>query len=226
MERIRTEVLQSAYGRKKILTDVNIHADAGECVGIIGNNGCGKTTLLDILAGIRKPAAGQIILDQTVPGTIKNIRKYTAYVPQNNNLMEELSAWDNLLFWYPDAETARKAMAEGILQTLGIEQFAKTRVSRLSGGMKKKVSIACALAGDAPVLILDEPGTALDLAAKTELRTYLGQLKEQGRCILLATHEEADLDLCDRIYMLKNGKTEQIEQNTRGVSLMKLLQKK
>lgn len=223
VERIRTEMLQSAYGRKKVLTDVTIQADAGECIGIIGNNGCGKTTLLDILSGIRKPAAGQIFFDGTLPGTLSNIRRYTAYVPQNNNLMEELTVWDNLLFWYPDRESAEKAMSVGLLQKLGIEQFAGKKVSRLSGGMKKKASIACALAGNAPVLILDEPGTALDLAAKTEVRAYLNYFKEQGGCILIATHEEADLELCDRIYMLKNGKAEQIDLNMRGIALMNLL---
>ena len=196
MNCVRVEGLQSAYGRKKILQDITFEAHAGECIGIVGRNGCGKSTLLNILAGIYKPAAGSLFFDEK-PGTPENIRKFTAYVPQNSNLYEELSVWDNLLFWYPDK------------RSLGIEEFLHKRVSHLSGGMKKKVSIACAMAQNAPVLLLDEPGTALDMASKQELRAYLRKYKSQGGCIILATHEEADLELCDKIYSIRNGKMEQ-----------------
>ena len=98
MNCVRVEGLQSAYGRKKILQDITFEAHAGECIGIVGRNGCGKSTLLNILAGIYKPAAGSLFFDEK-PGTPENIRKFTAYVPQNSNLYEELSVWDNLLFW-------------------------------------------------------------------------------------------------------------------------------
>lgn len=208
MDCVRVEGLQSAYGRKKVLQDITFEAHAGECVGIVGRNGCGKSTLLNILAGICKPAAGSIRFDDE-PGTPENIRRFTAYVPQNSNLIEELSVWDNLLFWYPDKKSLQSALKEGILQRLEIEEFLHKRVSRLSGGMKKKASIACAMAQNAPVLLLDEPGTALDMASKQELRAYLRQYKAQGGCILLATHEEADLELCDKIYSIRDGKIKQ-----------------
>lgn len=208
MNCVRVEGLQSAYGRKKILQGITFEAHAGECIGIVGRNGCGKSTLLNILAGIYKPAAGSLFFDEK-PGTPENIRKFTAYVPQNSNLYEELSVWDNLLFWYPDKRSLQNALKEGILQSLGIEEFLHKRVSHLSGGMKKKVSIACAMAQNAPVLLLDEPGTALDMASKQELRAYLRKYKSQGGCIILATHEEADLELCDKIYSIRNGKMEQ-----------------
>lgn len=190
--------------KKKILQGITFEAHAGECIGIVGRNGCGKSTLLNILAGIYKPAAGSLFLMKT--RYTRNIRKFTAYVPQNSNLYEELSVWDNLLFWYPDKRSLQNALKEGILQSLGIEEFLHKRVSHLSGGMKKKVSIACAMAQNAPVLLLDEPGTALDMASKRELRAYLRKYKLQGGCIILATHEEADLELCDKIYSIRNGK--------------------
>ena len=162
MNCVRVEGLQSAYGKKKILQGITFEAHAGECIGIVGRNGCGKSTLLNILAGIYKPAAGSLFFDEK-PGTPENIRKFTAYVPQNSNLYEELSVWDNLLFWYPDKRSLQNALKEGILQSLGIEEFLHKRVSHLSGGMKKKVSIACAMAQNAPVLLLDDVLSELDV---------------------------------------------------------------
>ena len=197
-----------SFGDDVILHSINFEIRNTEKIAIVGRNGCGKSTLLNILAGIYKPAAGSLFFDEK-PGTPENIRKFTAYVPQNSNLYEELSVWDNLLFWYPDKRSLQNAMKEGILQSLGIEEFLHKRVSHLSGGMKKKVSIACAMAQNAPVLLLDEPGTALDMASKQELRAYLRKYKSQGGCIILATHEEADLELCDKIYSIRNGKMEQ-----------------
>lgn len=126
--------------KKKILQGITFEAHAGECIGIVGRNGCGKSTLLNILAGIYKPAAGSLFFDEK-PGTPENIRKFTAYVPQNSNLYEELSVWDNLLFWYPDKRSLQNALKEGILQSLGIEEFLHKRVSHLSGGMKKKSAL-------------------------------------------------------------------------------------
>ena len=164
MKMIEIENLTSAYGRKNVLQGVSFEAERGDCIGIVGPNGCGKSTLLSILAGVLKPSSGTIryygknaLENQVV------FRKMTGYVPQENPLMPELSVYDNLRLWYPDKKELAKELEEGFLRILGISEFLKMPVSKLSGGMKKRVSIGIALAGMPPVLILDEPSAALDL---------------------------------------------------------------
>lgn len=211
--------IESAYGRKKVLRGVELSAQAGQCIGIVGANGCGKSTLLNILSGLQKAAAGQIFFDGK-KATARSFAQYTGYVPQESSLIEELNVWDNLLLWYDGKKALQQALDGELLHMFGIEEFGSVRVSRLSGGMKKKVSIACALAGNPPILLLDEPGAALDLPGKAEVRKYLSLYKEKGGTIVLATHEEGELDLCDRLYALQNGKSREIDRSLRGENLM------
>ncbi len=226
MERICASGIESAYGRKKVLTGVNLSAGAGQCIGIVGGNGCGKSTLLNILAGLRRADKGMIAFDgETAQGRKKDglFRKYTGYVPQENNLIEELCVRDNLLLWYEKKDVLEWELREGFLGLLGLSQIGRSKAGKLSGGMKKRVSIGCALAGHPPILLLDEPGSALDLPSKAQVRKYLTMFKEMGGTIVLATHEESELDLCDKIYALVEGKSREIDSTLRGDALMEEL---
>ncbi len=223
MERFSTKGIQSSYGRKQVLKDITISGNPGECICIVGENGCGKSTLLNILAGLKKADGGIICFEGKEARDAKTFRDILGYVPQDNNLIPELSVRDNLLLWYPGKNELVKALSEGILHKLGIEDFLYKKVSKLSGGMKKKVSIACALAGEPKILLLDEPGAALDLPGKEELRHYLLAYKQIGGTIILATHEEADLSVCDRIYALKGGTAVPLDPQLRGTALMQCI---
>lgn len=232
MERICATGIESAYGRKKVLRGVNLSAKAGQCIGIVGANGCGKSTLLNILAGLRRADRGMIAFDGVVADCIaeKGQRRqkegeqlfirYTGYVPQENTLIQELNVKDNLLLWYRDEEVLKRELAEGFLGMLGLSEICAKRAGKLSGGMKKKVSIGCALAGNPPVLLLDEPGAALDLPAKAKVREYLLYYKSRGGAVVLATHEETELDICDKLYALKEGYSREIDKSLRGDALL------
>lgn len=223
MERLRAVDIVSSYGRKKVLTGVNIAAMAGQCVGIVGTNGCGKSTLLNILAGLRKADSGGILFDgrqAAGPGGARLFRAYVGYVPQENNLIPELSVMDNLRLWYQEAEALRQGLKNGFLHELGLHEMCHLKAGKLSGGMKKRVSIGCALAGNPPILVLDEPDAALDLPGKADIRRYLGMYRQLGGTIILATHEEADLDLCDRVFALNGGVCREIDQTLRGGHLL------
>lgn len=232
MERICAAGIESAYGRKKVLKGVNLSAEAGQCVGIVGANGCGKSTLLSILAGLRRANKGMIAFDGVVADCIaeKGQRmnkegeqlfiRYTGYVPQENALIPELSVKDNLLLWYMDEAVLKRELAEGFLYRMGLSEICAKKAGKLSGGMKKKVSIGCAMAGNPPVLLLDEPGAALDLPAKAKVREYLLHYKNMGGTVVLASHEETELDICDRLYALKEGVSHEIDRSLRGDELL------
>ena len=220
MKMIEIENLISAYGRKKVLQGVTFSGERGECIGIIGPNGCGKSTLLSAMAGVLRPISGTI--RYYGKDALQNrvvFQKMTGYVPQENPLMPELSVYDNLRLWYPDKAELEKELEQGFLQILGIPEFIGKTVSKLSGGMKKRVSIGIALSGMPPVLILDEPSAALDLVCKEDIKRYLQIYLERKGTVVITTHEESELSLCNSLYVMKNGKLVQVDKSLRGSAL-------
>lgn len=220
MKMIEIENLTSAYGKKKVLQGVSLYAERGECIGIVGPNGCGKSTLLSVMAGVLKPSSGKLFYYGK--NALKNrvvFQKMTGYVPQEDPLMPELSVYDNLRLWYPDKAKLAKELEDGFLQILGIPAFLKMPVSKLSGGMKKRVSIGIALSGLPPVLILDEPSAALDLVCKEDIRRYLQIYLERKGTVVITTHEESELSLCSSLYVMKDGKLEGVDRTLRGKEL-------
>ena len=235
---LAAEGISKSYrkGKKQVLQSVSFSAKAGEIIGIIGANGSGKTTLLSILAGILPADSGMIIYEQNpVAGdlshpvaseglTSNDFRRLISFVPQENPLIEELSVRDNLRLWYGDrldgltSVPSRPASPDGLAQEqdtlfgiLGIREFIDERVAHLSGGMKKRLSICCAVSMDQPILLMDEPGASLDLPAKERIGVYINHRKESGATVILSTHEEQEIRLCDRIFLLKDGLLEQVE---------------
>lgn len=199
-----TEIRKS-YRRKKVLENVSLKAEEGSCVGILGGNGCGKSTLLSILAGVQKADGGAFLYQGQ--DLLKNnaLRaRSLGYVPQGDPLIEELTAWDNLLMWY-DRKTLKRELSDGVLSMLGIHEFLKVPVRRMSGGMKKRLAIGCAVAGKPRILLLDEPSTALDLACKERIHKYFRRYREEGGTLFMTTHDMQDMELFDKCYILKQG---------------------
>ena len=199
------EHITKKYKKYMVLQDVTFSAKSGECIGILGGNGSGKSTLLNILGGVLAPNGGRFMHQETdLFKDHKQRASLLGYVPQSTPLFDELSALDNLRLWYDNA-TLRSALSDGVLTMLGIHEFLHTQVSRMSGGMKKRLSIGCAVAGHPKILLLDEPSAALDLVCKEKITAYLLNYKAQGGTIILATHDVQELSLCDKLFILKGG---------------------
>lgn len=223
MERIKVEGIASSYGKKKVLKQVSFVAEVGTCTALVGANGCGKSTLLKILAGLRTPWHGSISFDGielTGRERKKQFLSYVGYVPQESNLVPELTVKDNLLLWHQDRTALEHTLQNGFLHILGLQDMLSLRAGNLSGGMKKRVSIGCAVAGNPPILLLDEPNAALDLPGKADIRSYLSFYKEHGGTIIMATHEETDLELCEQVLCLRDGICYPIEKTLRGQALL------
>lgn len=203
---IEIKDIYKSYGRKKVLDGVSLQAQGGQCIGILGANGTGKTTLLSILAGVQGCRDGKFMYDgEDLFANEKKRAALVGYVPQGTPLIEELTAWDNLLLWY-DRKRLSQELESGILKLLGIKEFLRLPVGKMSGGMKKRLSIGCAMGNKQPVLLLDEPTAALDMACRQIIFSYLQTYKRSGGLILLTTHDAQELALCDQLYILKNGK--------------------
>lgn len=202
---IEISQIQKNYKKKTVLRDINMTVQEGSCVGILGGNGCGKSTLLSILAGVQKADNGSFLWEGADLFCNESLRtQILGYVPQGNPLMEELTAWDNLRLWYGKKDLQRE-LEEGVLAMLGIPDFIKTPVRKMSGGMKKRLSVGCAVANHPKLLLLDEPSAALDFICKERIGNYLRDFKAHGGTILLATHDVQELSLCDAWYILKDG---------------------
>ncbi len=222
---LTAEGIYKKYGRREILKGVDLTVAPGTCVGIIGGNGCGKTTLLSILAGTVKADKGQIYLDkEKIRRTSGRYGETVAYVPQENPLIEELTVKDNLILWYKGNKKAmREDLETGAAALLEVGPMLKYTVDKLSGGMKKRISIACALAGHGKYLILDEPGAALDMECKADIRRYLKAYMASGGAVILTSHEMAELSVCTQMYVLRCGKMEEISNDLPEQELIRLM---
>lgn len=210
---IKVQNISKKFGKKTVLSDVSFTAESGECVGIIGVNGSGKSTLLSILAGVSKPNGGSFFCDDiNLFKNPKSRSRAVGYAPQGTPLIEELTAFDNLSLWY-DRKTLKEELSGGMLDTLGINEFLKKRVSKLSGGMKKRLSIGCAIANRPPILLLDEPMSALDIVCKQKIKDYLIGYKNAGGILILVTHDILELELCNKCYALKSGELHEVNFN-------------
>ena len=186
-----------SFGRSRVLEGVNLKVDDGEAVCIAGANAAGKTTLLTIAAGMQKPDSGSVAAEGKL-----------GYVPQEPALFGEMTVRDHLRLWYAANNLPGKLLfsASAPETLLGLHLHARKRVDRLSGGVRKRLSIACALAGDPPVLLLDEPFTALDLQTKTDILALLSDLKQRRKGLLFTSHDpSAVAAAADRVLLLRDG---------------------
>lgn len=203
--KVQISHIQKRYRNKSVLEDITLEATGGTCIGILGCNGSGKSTLLSILAGVLNRDGGSFLCDGKDLFRDSALRaKLVGYVPQGTPLIEELSAKDNLLLWYSPQQLDAE-LKDGVLKLLGIDAFLKTPVNKMSGGMKKRLSIGCAVANRPPILLLDEPTAALDLVCKESIAEYLRRYKRSGGLLLLTTHDVLELELCDAWYIIRNG---------------------
>lgn len=199
---ICVENVSVQYGNKRILQDINLEIEAGKRVAIIGRNGTGKSTLLQIMAGIITPLEGTIsYFGENVTSKRKRFSHYCGYVPQDNPLLEELSVLDNLRLWNGGFRLEQTE----ILSMNGLSEMEGERVSTLSGGMKRRLTIACAMLHMPPVMLMDEPTTALDIYYKEQIWEWMDQYQRRNGTIVMVTHDRQEMEQCDKIYEVNKG---------------------
>ena len=203
--------LRKSYGGKEVVCGVDLALQPGECFGLLGPNGAGKTTTLRLCLGLTGPDGGSIhVLGHEVPGEGREARARIGVVPQFDNLDPDFTIRENLrvfgrYFDIPDATLHERIPA--LLEFAGLTSRADTRIQTLSGGMKRRLTLARALINDPELLFLDEPTTGLDPQARHVIWERLRNLLKQGKTLLLTTHfmEEAER-LCSRIAIMDHGR--------------------
>ena len=201
--------VKKKYGKKQVLNGAELSVAPGECIGLLGMNGSGKSTLLNILSGVISCDCGSFCFEGRELLKDKKLREaLVGFVPQNPPLIEELSAKDNLLLWY-SKEALNESLQCGIVKAFGIDGFLKTPVNKMSGGMKKRLSIACAMSRSARLMLMDEPSAALDPVCKEQIKAYIKDYCAAGNSVIISTHDVTELEICSRLLVLKGGKLSQ-----------------
>ncbi len=203
--------LVKRYGSSTVVDDLSFDIAPGECLGVIGPNGAGKTTTIRMCLGLTAPDAGTITaFDLPMPKEALAIKALMGVVNQNDTLDPDFSCAENLLVYgrYFGMKTAEiKARIPQLLEFASLTSKAGSKPGELSGGMKRRLSLARALVNDPKLLLLDEPTTGLDPQARHLMWERLQMLLQQGKSILLTTHfmDEAER-LCSRLLVLDHGK--------------------
>ena len=204
--------LVKRYGDQTVVDDLSFHIEPGECLGVIGPNGAGKTTTIRMCLGLAEPDGGDIAYfdDQRMPRDALDIKAQLGVVAQMDTLDPDFTAAENLLvfgryFGLPDA-VIRERIPQ-LLEFAALSHKGNAKPGQLSGGMKRRLSLARALINQPRLLLLDEPTTGLDPQARHLMWERLQVLLQEGKSILLTTHfmDEAER-LCDRLLVLDHGR--------------------
>jgi ABC-2 type transport system ATP-binding protein len=194
------------------LDDVSLSIPVREIHGLLGPNGAGKTTLVKILSTVLLPTSGSArVLGHDVVEDTSAVRPLIGIVfGGDRGLYWRLTGRQNLEYWgalYKLSAKATRARAQELLERVGLTDKADERVEAYSRGMKQRLHLARGLMGDGKVLFLDEPTTGMDPLAAREFRSLIGELREEGRTVLLATHDMAEAEIvCDRVTLIDRGK--------------------
>jgi ABC-type multidrug transport system ATPase subunit len=204
---IHIEGLTKSYGNEKALKALSVDIAKGELFGFIGPDGAGKTTLFRLLATLLLPDSGsaEVLGYDTVSG-YKEIRKQIGYMPGKFSLYQDLSVEENLNFFAGIHGTTLQEnyhLVQDIYQH--IEPFKNRRAGKLSGGMKQKLALSCALIHQPKVLLLDEPTTGVDAVSRQEFWEMLKNLKEKGITVVVSTPYMDEAALCDRVALMQKG---------------------
>ena len=203
--------LAKSFGRVRAVDGVSFSVRRGEIYGLLGPNGAGKTTTIRMTIGIIAPDRGEAyIMGYNVHKEPVKARSFIGVVPEVSNPYVDLTAWENLMLVggiYCIPKKVRVKRAEELLKMLKMYNARNRKVKALSKGMRRRLLLAMALISDPDILFLDEPTSGLDVISARMIRSFLLKLKEQGKTIILTTHniDEAGM-LCDRVAIMNKGK--------------------
>jgi len=209
---LRAETITKRYKKRPVVSDISMEIQRGEIVGLLGPNGAGKTTCFYMMMGLIQPDYGRIYLDGTEITHLpmyRRARMGLGYLPQEASIFRGLSVEDNILAILEVAEPSRverETMLESLLAEFSITHLRRTPALALSGGERRRVEIARALASNPNFILLDEPFAGIDPIAVGDIRDLVIHLKDRGLGVLITDHNVREtLDVIDRAYIIHSG---------------------
>ncbi|HUF63177.1 MAG TPA: LPS export ABC transporter ATP-binding protein [Verrucomicrobiales bacterium] len=212
---LQTRGLLKSYGGQPVVRGIDIRVKRGEIVGLLGPNGAGKTTTFYMIVGLVRPNGGQVIFrdaDVTNAPMYRRARLGMGYLPQEESIFRRLTVEENILAimeTLPLSEADRRQRARQLLERFGIARLARNRALTLSGGEKRRLTIARSLVTQPSLLMLDEPFSGVDPKAVEEIQNIIEHLRDSGLAILITDHNVREtLNIVDRAYLIFEGRVE------------------
>ncbi|AEE15164.1 Fe(3+)-transporting ATPase [Thermodesulfobium narugense DSM 14796] len=203
--------ITKSFGKKKVLDNINLELDKGKILTILGPDGSGKTTLIKIIIGLLRPDSGEIFINNiNITKNISSTRELIGYKAQEFSLYQDLTISENIRFFGNLYSLSGKELDERedfILEFIGLKSFKHRFAEALSGGMKTRLAIGCALIHNPPVLLLDEPNVGVDPASRKSVWKLLRELTNSGKTIIVTTPYFLEGELSDKVVFIKEGKT-------------------
>lgn len=208
---IRINNLCKQFGPQQVLDDVNMHLAINQIHGLIGRNGSGKTVLLKCICGLMKPTSGTIhVADKQLGKDIEMPDDFGALI-ENPGFLPNYSGYKNLLFLAKIKKKCSPVEIRESMKLVGLSDVGSKHVQKYSRGMKQRLGIAQAIMENPKLLILDEPFNGLDNAGCQEIRALLEKLRDEGKTLLIVSHNPLDIDaLCDTVHEIDSGKLRRI----------------
>ena len=204
---ITIERLTKRYGKATVLKDIDLCLCSGTIYGLVGENGCGKTTLMRCICGFTRPNNGRVTVLGKVIGKDIDFAPSTGIILENPGFLSHYNARQNLAILAGISGKAGKERIDEVIRQVGLDPEEKKPVGKYSLGMCQRLAIAQAIMENPDILILDEPFNGLDKQGVQDIHALLQALKEQGKTILLASHSAADIaQACDVVYEFQQGK--------------------
>jgi len=212
---LRTDGLVKIYGGRSVVNGVDINVKRGEIVGLLGPNGAGKTTTFYMIVGLIRPNGGRVFFedaDVTDMAMYRRARHGMGYLPQEESIFRKLTVEENILAILETTKASkadRKSRCEELLTRFGIEHLSKNQALTLSGGEKRRLTIARSLVTNPSLLMLDEPFSGVDPIAVHDVQQIVQDLRDQGLAILITDHNVREtLNIVDRAYLIFEGRVE------------------
>ena len=208
-EIIKIENLTKKFGDVTALENVNLSMERGKIYGVVGRNGSGKTVLFKLIAGYLRPTAGRVIVSGKEIGKDTDFAENIGIIIENPGFLKGYTGFKNLAYLASIRNVIGKEEIRASMEKVGLDPDSRKKVGKYSLGMKQRLGIAQVIMEDPGILILDEPMNSLDKQGVEEVRGILKELRDEGKTIVLASHNKEDIEvLCDEVYEMDRGRLE------------------
>lgn len=205
-EIVKVENVTKYFKQEKVLDDVNMNLETGHIYGIVGKNGAGKTVLFKIIAGFIKPSSGKVTVAGKIIGVDRDFPDSLGLIIETPGFLSQYNAYQNLLYLANINNKISKEDVEESIRMVGLDPGSNKKVGKFSLGMRQRLGIAQAIMENPNLIILDEPMNGLDKKGIEDVKELLLKLKGDGKTILMASHYAEDMEICDEVFQMEEGK--------------------
>lgn len=205
-EIVKVENVTKYFKQEKVLDDVNMNLKTGHIYGIVGKNGAGKTVLFKIIAGFIKPSSGKVTVAGKIIGVDRDFPDSLGLIIETPGFLSQYNAYQNLLYLANINNKISKEDIKESIRMVGLDPDSNKKVGKFSLGMRQRLGIAQAIMENPNLIILDEPMNGLDKKGIEDVKELLLKLKGDGKTILMASHYAEDMEICDEVFQMEDGK--------------------